>query len=84
MGCEPFSVADGDVLPLRLRDTGADAYEAQLNQVALGCGLALGELIQDEADKKLLLTVHQDPTRSSALASPNGLAATALRPCSST
>ena len=35
--------------------------EAQLNEVALGCGLALGELIQDEADKKLLLTVHQDP-----------------------
>lgn len=36
--------------------------EAHLNDVALGCGLALGELIQDEADKKLLLTVHQDPT----------------------
>jgi len=36
--------------------------EAQLNGVALGCGLALGELIQDDADRKLLLTVHQDPT----------------------
>jgi hypothetical protein len=36
--------------------------EAQLNQIALGCGLALGELIQDEAEKKLLLTVRQDPT----------------------
>ena len=36
--------------------------ETQLNTIALGCGLALGELIQDEADKKLLLTVHQDPT----------------------
>jgi hypothetical protein len=36
--------------------------EAQLNDVALGCGLALGELIQDEEQKKLLLTVHQDPT----------------------
>ena len=42
--------------PARMHD------EAQLNQVALGCGLALGELIQDEADKKLLLTVRQDPT----------------------
>ena len=36
--------------------------EAQLNSVALGCGLALGELIQDEEQKKLLLTVRQDPT----------------------
>ena len=36
--------------------------EAQLNDVALGCGLALGELIQDEAQKKLLLLVRQDPT----------------------
>ena len=36
--------------------------ERQLNDVALGCGLALGELIQDEEQKKLLLTVHQDPT----------------------
>nr|NUR36663.1 hypothetical protein [Sphingomonas sp.] len=36
--------------------------EAQLNDVALGCGLALGELIQDEAEKKLLITVRQDPT----------------------
>jgi hypothetical protein len=34
--------------------------EAQLNDVALGCGLALGELMQDESEKKLLLTVHQD------------------------
>jgi len=34
--------------------------EAQLNSVALGCGLALGELIQDESEKRLLLTVHQD------------------------
>jgi len=42
--------------PARIHD------EAQLNSVALGCGLALGELIQDDADRKLLLTVHQDPT----------------------
>jgi hypothetical protein len=38
--------------------------EAQLNTVALGCGLALGELIQDESEKRLLLTVHQDPSLS--------------------
>jgi hypothetical protein len=36
--------------------------EAQLNDIALGCGLALGELIQDESEKKLLLTVRQDPS----------------------
>jgi hypothetical protein len=36
--------------------------EAQLNDVATGCGLALGELIQDESEKKLLLTVHQGAT----------------------
>jgi hypothetical protein len=36
--------------------------EAQLNVIALGCGLALGELMQDEAEKKLLLTVHQGAT----------------------
>ena len=36
--------------------------EAQLNHVALRCGLALGELIQDESEKKLLLMVRQDPS----------------------
>ena len=36
--------------------------EAQLNQVATGCGLALGELIQDESEKKLLLMIRQSPS----------------------
>jgi len=36
--------------------------EEQLNTVATGCGLALGELIQDEEQKKLLLMVRQDPS----------------------
>jgi hypothetical protein len=36
--------------------------EAQLNDVALGCGLALGELIQDEAEKKLVLAIRSEPT----------------------
>ena len=35
---------------------------AQLNQVAVGCGLALGELIQDESEKTLLLMIRQDPS----------------------
>jgi hypothetical protein len=42
--------------PARMHD------DAQLNQVALGCGLALGELMQDESEKRLLLLVHQDPS----------------------
>ena len=42
--------------PARMHD------EAQLNQVALGCGLALGELIQDASEKKLLLLVRDNPT----------------------
>jgi len=36
--------------------------ESQLNAIATGCGLALGELIQDESEKKLLLMIHQDPS----------------------
>lgn len=36
--------------------------EAQLNDVATSCGLALGELIQDESQKKLLLLIHNEPT----------------------
>ena len=41
--------------PARMHD------EAQLNSIALGCGLALGELIQDESEKKLLLMIRQEP-----------------------
>ena len=36
--------------------------EAQLNDVATCCGLALGELIQDESQKKLLLAIRQEPS----------------------
>ena len=36
--------------------------EAQLNRVATGCGLSLGELIQDESEKRLLLLIRQDPS----------------------
>ena len=58
--------------PARMHD------EAQLNRVALGCGLALGELIQDEAEKKLLLLIHDNPSREQRLcvvewAKSNGL-----------
>ena len=34
--------------------------ELQLNEVAVGCGLAVGELIQDDEQKKLLLMVRND------------------------
>ena len=36
--------------------------DEQLNSVALGCGLALGELIQDESEKRLLLPIHDNPS----------------------
>jgi hypothetical protein len=42
--------------PARMHD------QAPLNQIALGCGLTYGELIQDEEQKKLLLMIRQDPT----------------------
>jgi hypothetical protein len=44
--------------PARMHD------EAQLNAVATGCGLALGELIQDESEKRLLILLHQNPDAS--------------------
>ena len=50
-------------LALSARATPARMHtDEQLNQVALGCGLALGELIQDEAEKKLLLMIRQSPS----------------------
>ena len=36
--------------------------EMQLNDVGARCGLALGELMQDESEKKLLLVVRQTPS----------------------
>ena len=36
--------------------------QEQLNTIATGCGLALGELMQDESEKKLLLMIRQEPT----------------------
>ena len=41
--------------PARMHD------QATLNQVALGCGLTYGELIQDEEQKKLLLLIRDNP-----------------------
>jgi hypothetical protein len=36
--------------------------EMQLNDVGTRCGLALGELVQDEIEKKLLLIIRNEPT----------------------
>ena len=36
--------------------------DAQLNAIATGCGLALGELMQDESEKRLLFLIRQDAT----------------------
>ena len=32
----------------------------------IGCGLALGELIQDESEKKLLLAIRSEPSPRAA------------------
>ena len=53
------------LLPLALSACATPAQmhsEEQLNAVAVGCGLALGELIQDESQKKLLLLVRNNPS----------------------
>jgi hypothetical protein len=34
----------------------------ELNAVTRQCGLALGELMQDESEKKLLLMIRQEPS----------------------
>jgi len=53
----------GAVLALSACVTPARMHtDAQLNSVATACGLALGELMQDESEKKLLLMVHQNPS----------------------
>ncbi len=36
--------------------------QEQLNSVSTRCGLALGELMQDESEKRLLLVVRNAPT----------------------
>ena len=36
--------------------------DLELNTVARSCGLALGELIQDESEKRLLLAIRQAPS----------------------
>ena len=64
----PFAVASIAAVTLSACATPARMHdEAQLNSIALGCGLALGELIQDESEKKLLLMVRQDPSADQRL-----------------
>ena len=36
--------------------------EAQLNSAGSACGLRLGELIQDESEKRLLLLIRNEPS----------------------
>ena len=36
--------------------------DEQLNAIATGCGLALGELMQDDSEKRLLFLIHQEPS----------------------
>src|SRR3954466_2324603 len=60
--------------PARMHD------EAQLNQIALGCGLAMGELIQDESEKKLLLTMRSDPSPQQRVCVARGARKNGLKP----
>ena len=56
-------LAAGAILLLSACVTPARMHsQEQLNEVAVGCGLALGELIQDEEQKKLLIAIRQEPT----------------------
>ena len=56
-------LATSTVLALSACATPAQMHsEAQLNEVATGCGLALGELIQDESQRKLLFAIRQEPS----------------------
>jgi hypothetical protein len=36
--------------------------EAELNRIATGCGLALGQLAQDEEEKRLLFVMEAKPS----------------------
>lgn len=57
------SLTLGAVLALSACATPARMHtQEQLNTIALGCGLALGELIQDESEKRLLLMIRNEPT----------------------
>ncbi len=54
--CVLIMIVSACATPARMHD------QVQLNSVATGCGLALGELIQDESEKKLLLLVRDNPS----------------------
>jgi hypothetical protein len=57
-----FAFVTGVVFSLSACATPARMHDqAALNNVALGCGLTYGELIQDEEQKKLLLLIHDSP-----------------------
>jgi len=56
------SIAAAVVLALSACVTPRMHSESELNDVTRQCGLALGELIQDESEKKLLLMIRQDPS----------------------
>ena len=36
--------------------------DEQLNSVAQGCGLSIGEIMQDESEKRLLFLMRSEPT----------------------
>jgi hypothetical protein len=61
-GRASFIVAIMAFLALSACATPVMHTEAQLNSVATRCGFALGELMQDEIEKRLLLIVRNTPS----------------------
>lgn len=59
----PFFVVITAMLGLSACVTPARMHtQDELNAVTRECGLALGELIQDEIEKKVLIALRNDPT----------------------
>jgi hypothetical protein len=69
-----FAALSACATPARMHD------EGQLNSIATGCGLALGELIQDESEKRLLLAIRQTPTVQQRLCVANWARRNGLKP----
>jgi hypothetical protein len=58
-----FGFALASVLALSACATPARMHEqSELNSIGQRCGLALGELIQDESEKRLLLLIRDNPS----------------------
>ena len=55
-------IASASAVALSACATARMHTEAELNTIATGCGLALGQLAQDEEEKRLLFVMQNEPT----------------------